>query len=66
MAAAIQATKPGKYRNIVNPSTVVEVVTEAECRTGEMHGRCVIYTRGKKFYVRSIGEFAEKFRPVEG
>jgi hypothetical protein len=66
MAAAIQVTKPGKYRNIVNPSTVVEVVTEAECRTGEMHGRCVIYTRGKKFYVRSIGEFAEKFRPVEG
>ena len=66
MAAAIQVTKPGKYRNIVNPATVVEVVTEAECRTGEMHGRCVIYTRGKKFYVRSIGEFAEKFRPVEG
>lgn len=66
MTAAIQATKPGKYRNIVNPSAVVEVVTEAEFRTGEMRGRCVIYTRGTRFYVRSIGEFAEKFRPVEG
>jgi hypothetical protein len=66
MASSVQVIKPGKYRNNVNPSTIVEAVTEAEMRMGEMRGRCLVYSRGKRFYVRSVGEFAEKFSPVEG
>jgi hypothetical protein len=66
MEGEIQVIKPGHYHSVHKPSIVVEVVTEAELRTGEMRNRCVIYARAEKFYVRSIGEFLEKFRPVQG
>ena len=65
MASDVPVIKPGKYRNNINLSTIVEAVTEAEMRMGEMRGRCVVYSRGKKFYVRSVGEFAAKFSPTE-
>jgi len=65
MASDVPVIKPGKYRNNINHTTIVEAVTEAEMRMGEMRGRCVVYARGKKFYVRSVGEFAAKFSPTE-
>ncbi len=38
MASDVPVIKPGKYRNNINPSTIVEAVTEAEMRMGEMRG----------------------------
>lgn len=57
---------PGKYKNVYNPTVVVEVLAEAQYRMGEVRHQCVIYIRDQRFYVRSTAEFLAKFRPLEG
>ncbi len=58
--------KPGKYQNVYKPTTVVEFMTLAEYRMGEVRHQCVVYARNERFYVRSIAEFLAKFRHIGG
>jgi len=66
MPSDTRVIKPGKYQNIFKPTTVVDFVSEAEFRMGEMRSQCVVYTRKQRFYVRSTAEFLAKFRLIEG
>lgn len=56
--------KPTKYRNRTSTSTIVEAVTEAEFRVGEMKEKVVVYTRKGRHYVRRAAEFNAKFEPL--
>lgn len=64
--ATSPSISPGKYKNVYNPTVVVEVLAEAQYRMGEVRHECVIYSRGERFYVRSVAEFLAKFRPLKG
>lgn len=56
------------YRCKSKPSTVVEFISEAQLRIGEIKRLCVIYQRNGIFYVRPKEEFHAKFevdlRPI--
>lgn len=56
--------KPIKYQHRQNPSTTVELISEAEYRVGEMKEKVVIYTRKGRYYVRRTAEFNAKFELV--
>lgn len=50
-----------KYRSKTKPTTVVEYVSEAQLRIGEIKRLCVIYQRDGIYYVRPKAEFFDKF-----
>ena len=50
-----------KFRSKVKPTTVVEFLSEAQLRIGEIKRICVIYSKDGHYYVRPKAEFHDKF-----
>jgi hypothetical protein len=55
---------PIKYQSRLNPSTIVELLFDAEFRLGEIKEKVVIYKRRDRYYVRRAVEFNAKFELV--
>jgi hypothetical protein len=53
-----------KYQSRLNPSTIVELLFDAEFRLGEIKEKVVIYKRRDRHYVRKAAEFHAKFELV--
>jgi len=49
------------YRCKSKPTTIVQFVSEAQLRIGEIKRLCVIYQRDGIYYVRPKAEFFDKF-----
>jgi hypothetical protein len=49
------------YRSKYKPTVVVEFLSEAELRIGEIRRQAVVYTRNGRNYVRPKAEFHDKF-----